>query len=101
MTTRYTTTLAIMLALAGTVPALAAENEAVSDPSVKVVEPQALAKGENSFTESQARNRFEEAGFTNISNLMLDEDGIWRAVGKTNRDDRRLSLDFKGDVSAE
>lgn len=59
-----------------------------------------LKAGANSFTESQARNRIETSGFSNLTDLAKDDQGIWR--GKAMKDGKTLSvsLDFKGNVSA-
>lgn len=57
--------------------------------------------GANSFTEGQARSRIESAGFTNITGLNLDGNGIWR--GQAMRDGRpvQVTLDFQGNVNAQ
>jgi hypothetical protein len=36
-------------------------------------------KGSNSFTEGQAKDRALAAGFTSVSSMKKDGDGIWRA----------------------
>src|SRR4051812_30186230 len=33
--------------------------------------------GANSFTESQARSRIEDAGYSNVSGLRKDDQGVW------------------------
>jgi hypothetical protein len=56
--------------------------------------------GANSFTEGQARSRIEAAGFSNVSELQKDDQGIWR--GRGMRDGRQVSvaLDFTGAVTS-
>jgi len=56
--------------------------------------------GANSFTEGQARSRIESNGFTNVSGLNKDSNGVWR--GKAMKDGKSIdvSLDFQGNVSA-
>ena len=56
--------------------------------------------GANSFTEGQARSRIEAAGFTNVSELEKDDQGIWR--GRGMRDGRQVgvALDFTGNVTS-
>jgi putative membrane protein len=56
--------------------------------------------GANSFTEGQAKDRMEEAGFTQVSNLKKDDNGIWR--GSAMKDGKQVSvaLDFRGNVVA-
>lgn len=57
--------------------------------------------GANSFTEEQARSRIEAAGFSDVSDLRKDDQGIWR--GRAMRDGRQVgvAMDFRGNVSAE
>lgn len=57
--------------------------------------------GANSFTEGQARGRIEEAGFSNVSELRLDDQGIWR--GRAMREGRQVgvALDYQGNVSVQ
>ncbi|WP_207539092.1 PepSY domain-containing protein [Sabulicella rubraurantiaca] len=55
--------------------------------------------GANSFTESQARSRMEGAGFSQVSDLRRDDNGVWR--GTATRDGRRVqvSVDYQGNVT--
>jgi hypothetical protein len=57
------------------------------------------APGANSFTEGQARSRIEAAGYTDVSGLEKDDQGIWR--GRASRGGQQLgvSLDYQGNVS--
>jgi hypothetical protein len=59
-----------------------------------------LEPGANSFTEAQARERLEAAGYTNVSALRKDDQGIWR--GTAMKDGRQVSvgIDFKGNIAA-
>jgi hypothetical protein len=54
--------------------------------------------GANSFTEAQARSRLEAQGFSNVTELRKDDQGIWR--GKAQRDGKSISvgIDYKGTV---
>ncbi len=56
--------------------------------------------GANSFTEGQARSRIEAAGFTQVSNLAKQDDGIWRGEAMRGGSRVIVMLDFHGDVSA-
>jgi len=57
--------------------------------------------GANSFTEGQAKSRIESQGFTNVSGLTKDDQGVWR--GKATKDGKNVNvaLDFHGDVFAQ
>jgi hypothetical protein len=56
--------------------------------------------GANSFTEGQAKSRIESNGYTNVSGLKKDDQGVWR--GKAQKDGKTtdVSLDFQGNVVA-
>jgi hypothetical protein len=70
------------------------QNPAISGSTSKQVE--APVKGRNSFTEGEAKSRIESNGFSDVSGLAKDDDGVWR--GKAMRDGRRVevSLDYQG-----
>jgi putative membrane protein len=57
--------------------------------------------GANSFTEGQARSRIESAGFTNVTGLRKDDQGIWRGQAEKDGKSVKVSLDYKGNVVAE
>lgn len=61
--------------------------------------PAAPVKGKNSFTESQAKDRIEKKGFTNITNLKLGEDGVWRASAQRNGVPISVALDYQGNIT--
>jgi hypothetical protein len=68
--------------------------------SPNTTNPQAPVRGANSFTEGQTKSRIEAKGFSNLSELQKDADGVWR--GKALKDGKsvNVSLDFQGNVSA-
>jgi putative membrane protein len=57
--------------------------------------------GANSFSEGQAKSRIESNGYTNVSLLTKDSNGVWR--GKAMKDGKSMdvSLDFQGNVFAQ
>jgi hypothetical protein len=65
------------------------------------VNPGAPAAGANSFTEGQARSRIEAAGYTDISGLMKDKDGVWRGKASKGGKPASVSLDYQGNVVAD
>jgi hypothetical protein len=65
-----------------------------------IVEPSALEPGANSFTEGQARARLEEAGFTNLQELNLDNQGFWRARANQGGSTTDVALDFRGRIAS-
>jgi hypothetical protein len=58
----------------------------------------APVKGANSFTEEQARERIAARGFTGISRLTKDADGIWRGTALRGGQSVAVSLDYTGAV---
>jgi hypothetical protein len=64
----------------------------------KAPESGAPLKGANSFTESQAKDRALAAGFTSVSSLVKDGDGIWRGTAMRDGKVVKLAVDYKGNV---
>ncbi len=57
--------------------------------------------GANSFTEGQARSRIEDAGFSNVTDLQKDDQGIWRGKAMQNGRPVSVGFDFKGNVATQ
>jgi hypothetical protein len=69
-------------------------------PAVKTEQnPGAPVAGKNSFTEAQAKARIEEAGYTDVTGLKLDDQGVWRASATKDGKRANVSLDFQGNVT--
>ena len=60
--------------------------------------PGAPVAGANSFTEGQAKSRIEANGFTNVSGLRKDDQGVWRGTASKDGRSFSVSLDFQGNV---
>jgi hypothetical protein len=60
---------------------------------------QDAAKGRNSFTESQAQGRIGKAGYTNVSKLMKNENGVWQGTAMKGGAKVNVGLDYKGNVT--
>lgn len=54
------------------------------------------AKGANSFTEEQAKGRLANNGFTDISTLTKDENGVWRGRATKGSKTGDVWLDYRG-----
>jgi hypothetical protein len=63
--------------------------------------PGAPVAGANSFTEGQAKSRIESSGYTNVSELRKDDQGVWRGKAMKNGKSVSISLDFQGNVTAQ
>lgn len=57
-------------------------------------------KGANSFTEGQAKDRAIAHGFSSVSDLKKDGDGIWRGSAMQDGKSVQVAVDYKGNVVA-
>jgi putative membrane protein len=64
-------------------------------------EPAAPVPGANSFTEAQATERLMEAGYSDVSQLQKDDNGIWRGTAMKGGKSVSVGLDYQGNVVAE
>lgn len=55
--------------------------------------------GRNSFTEGQAKSRIEGAGYTNVTALAKDDNGVWRGKASKGGATSNVSVDFEGNVN--
>jgi hypothetical protein len=77
---------------------------APADPPVATApstDPNAPLPGANSFTEGQAKDRIEKAGFSQVSNLKKDDQGIWRGTAMRGGAQTNVALDYRGNVVAK
>ena len=68
-------------------------NQAIATGSVNASQP---AKGASSFTEAEARRRIEAAGFSDVTGLAKDTDGVWHGKAKKGGSSTEIWLDYKG-----
>ncbi len=92
--TKYLLILPVALALGSTSLAIAQTSPPTMDKSAPVA-------GANSFTEDQAKDRMEKAGFTQVTGLRKDDQGVWRASTKQGDKQVNVSLDFRGNVVSQ
>lgn len=71
-------------------------NPAIKDSSP--AQSRVAANGSNSFTEEQARGRLTDAGYTNVTGLMKDKQGVWRGSAVKSGAAVKVGLDYKGNV---
>jgi opacity protein-like surface antigen len=55
--------------------------------------------GRNSFTEGQAKSKIEEAGYTAVTDLKKDDNGVWRGKASKGGSSKAVSVDFEGNVN--
>jgi hypothetical protein len=70
-------------------------NQAVATTSANAPAP---AKGANSFTSGEAKSRIERNGFSNVSDLKKDDNGVWRGTAQKGGNTTNVWLDYKGNV---
>lgn len=73
-------------------------NQAVADTSADATTP---AKGADSFTAGQATHRIAGHGFSAVSGLAKDPDGVWRGTAMKNGAPVRVWMDYKGSVGVD
>jgi hypothetical protein len=87
-----------LTSVAQTTPAPSADatTPAVATPDAK--NPAAPVAGANSFTEAQAQDRLEKAGYATLTGLTLDDKGIWQASAMKDGKPVKVSLDYQGNI---
>ena len=84
------------------VPSPTATTNATTPPAVVTtttpVPAGAPVAGANSFTESQARSRIEDQGFTEVINLAKDDRSVWRGTAMRGGISSRVAVDYQGNV---
>ncbi|MBC6981347.1 hypothetical protein [Caulobacter sp. 17J80-11] len=56
------------------------------------------AAGANSFTEDQARGAIEKAGYTDVTELVQNDQGVWAGKAMKNGKSVPVSVDYRGSV---
>src|SRR3954451_21928769 len=72
-------------------------NNAVNSPGQN--NSNAPVAGRNSFTEGQAKSKIEDAGYTNVTELKKDDNGVWRGKASKSGSATAVSVDFQGNVN--
>ena len=73
-------------------------NQAVATTNANAPTP---ARGANSFTEGEARSRIESNGYSNVSGLTKDDNGVWRGKAQKGSQQAQVWLDYKGNVGQQ
>jgi hypothetical protein len=64
-------------------------------------QPAQPVAGRNSFTEGEAQSRIEAKGFTNVTDLQKDGNGVWQGHAMKGGQQVSVSLDYQGNVVAK
>lgn len=84
--------------LSATTMSAAAQTAAPPATAPKETNAAAPVQGANSFTEAQAKDRIEKSGFTAVSALKKDANGVWQGTAAKDGVTKDVMLDFKGNV---
>jgi negative regulator of sigma E activity len=82
----------------GTAAASGNSNQAVATTNANAPTP---ARGANSFTEGEARRRIEARGYSNVSGLAQDDNGVWRSNAQKGSQQAQVWLDYKGNIGQQ
>lgn len=82
----------------GTAAASGNRNQAVTTTAANAPQP---AKGANSFTAGEARRRLQKEGFTQVTALKKDQDGVWRGEAMKAGAKAMVWLDYKGNIGQQ
>lgn len=85
----------------GSAFAATANDNAPSNPAIKTSEgnnPGAPAAGANSFTQGEAKSRIEKRGYSNVTGLLKDKEGLWHAKAMKDGKSTNVALDYQGNV---
>ena len=95
----------VCIALLAATAASAQNPPAQSGPNNKAINSagqnnsDAPVAGRNSFTEGQAKSKIEDAGYTNVTELKKDDNGVWRGKASKSGSATAVSVDFQGNVN--
>nr|WP_316656998.1 PepSY domain-containing protein [uncultured Gellertiella sp.] len=56
--------------------------------------------GKNSFTEDQARKRITDAGYSDVTDLKLGDQGFWVATATKGAATVQVTMDYQGNIVA-
>ena len=82
-------------------PAVAQVPSAAQLQNPELEKDSKLKPGANSFAEGQARDLLEKDGYSNVSALMNDKDGIWHGKAVKNQKTFDVSVDYQGQIAAK
>ncbi|MES2294052.1 MAG: hypothetical protein V4527_12195 [Pseudomonadota bacterium] len=73
-----------------------------ANPAVKAMDSNnstTPVAGMNSFTMAQAKSHIEDKGYTDVTNLKKDRDGIWRGMARKDGKSGPVTVDYQGNVN--
>ncbi|KUL97397.1 hypothetical protein DK26_01320 [Bosea sp. WAO] len=68
-------------------------------PTPAPADANAPLPGANSFTEGQAKSRLEANGYSAISELKKDDNGVWKGTATHGGQPVTVSVDYRGNIT--
>lgn len=91
--------IATLIASATSFGALAQTSTTAPTPAPKAdADKNAPLPGANSFTEGQAKSRLEANGYSDVSALKKDDNGIWKGMAMHSGAKVNVSVDYRGNI---
>jgi hypothetical protein len=91
--------IASLVASAASFGALAQTSTTSPKPTPAPVDANAPLPGANSFTEGQAKSRLEANGYSNVSALKKDDNGVWKGTATHGGGQVTVSVDYRGNIT--
>ena len=92
--------IATMIVSATSFGALAQTSTTSPMPAPKAeADKNAPLPGANSFTEGQAKSRLEANGYSNVSSLKKDDNGVWKGTATHSGAQVTVSVDYRGNIT--
>jgi hypothetical protein len=95
-------TIAAITLLAPMAMAQTPAQQGPQNPAVKSMDhnnSSAPVAGSNSFTQTEAMKQIEAKGYTHVTGLKKDKDGVWRGTAMKGGQSGPISVDYQGNVN--
>lgn len=91
--------LAALVAALPSFAALAQTSTTSPAPAPAPADANAPLPGANSFTEGQAKSRLEANGYTDVTGLKKDDNGVWKGMATNAGTKVNVSVDYRGNIT--
>ena len=92
--------LALAAFVAAATPVMAIAQTSTTAPTpTSPVDANAPLPGANSFTEGQAKSRLEANGYSDVTGLKKDDNGVWKGMAMTAGAKVNVSVDYRGNIA--
>lgn len=89
----------VITAIVASFASLGAQAQTSPAPSPAPADANAPLPGANSFTEGQAKSRLEANGYSAISELKKDDNGVWKGTATHGGQAVTVSVDYRGNIT--